>query len=103
VKRDDAQQPMTPLCKRMLYERERLNAQATELLALLLDKQGVTPQELSERLGKSRSFVSQVLSGSRSVSVGTLSDMFVLLDKSLHVFVGPLGSRHYPQEKASLI
>lgn len=47
----------------------------TELLILLMNKDNVTRADLARRLGKSKSFVTQALSGSRNMTLRTLSDI----------------------------
>jgi transcriptional regulator with XRE-family HTH domain len=65
--------------KRLEYERllaqERLILEATEAIVALLEETGVSRQELAKRLGKSKSFVSQILSGERNMTLRTLADV----------------------------
>lgn len=58
-----------------LLAQERLILDATEAIVGLLDEGGVTRQELAKRLGKSKSFVSQLLSGERNMTLRTLADL----------------------------
>ncbi len=48
---------------------------ATEAIESALLRAGISRAELANRIGRSRPFVSQVLSGSRNMTVRTLSDM----------------------------
>ena len=64
----------TPEVRRALAE-ERGVLEATELVNCLLDERQVSRNELSKRLGISRSEVTQRLSGKRNLSVKTLAAM----------------------------
>lgn len=62
------------------YAREALLYNVTEDILVLLEDLGVSKNELAERLGKSRSYVTQVLSGTRNMTLGTLSDICFALN-----------------------
>lgn len=55
--------------------RDRLIFQITDDLLIIMENNGVTKNELARRLGKSKSYVSQVLSGRRNMTFGTFSDI----------------------------
>ena len=57
------------------YAREDLIYNVTEDLLVQMEELGVTKLELARRLGKSRSYVTQMLSGARNMTLGTLSDI----------------------------
>jgi len=57
------------------FAREELVYNVTEDVLVALEDLDVTKKELARRLGKSRSFVTQVLSGARNMTLGTLSDI----------------------------
>lgn len=57
------------------YAREDLIYNVTEELLVQMEELGVTKLELARRLGKSRSYVTQLLSGARNMTLGTLSDI----------------------------
>ncbi len=57
------------------YAREDLIYNVTEELLVQMEELGVTKLELARRLGKSRSYVTQMLSGARNMTLGTLSDI----------------------------
>lgn len=63
-----------------LLAQERLILDATEAIVALLEERGVTRQELAVRLGKSKGFVSQLLSGERNMTLRTLADLGYALD-----------------------
>lgn len=57
------------------FAREELVYNVTEDILLLLEDMDVNKKELARRLGKSRSYVTQVLSGARNMTLGSLSDI----------------------------
>lgn len=57
------------------FAREGLIYNVTEDLLVLMEQQGVSKKELARRLGRSRSYVTQLLSGTRNMTLGTLSDI----------------------------
>jgi transcriptional regulator with XRE-family HTH domain len=58
-----------------LLAQERLILDATEAVVVLLQEQNVSRQELARRIGKSKGFVSQLLSGERNMTLRTLADL----------------------------
>ena len=74
---------------RRLLERERLWVEATETLCKLMESQGITSVELARRLQVSPARVSQLLSGTRNLTLASLADAFQALGRSLHVVHGP--------------
>lgn len=58
-----------------LFAREELIYNVTEDLLVAMEAKAVTKKELAQRLGKSKSFVTQVLSGARNLTLGTFSDI----------------------------
>ncbi|HED17439.1 MAG TPA: XRE family transcriptional regulator [Gammaproteobacteria bacterium] len=57
------------------FVREELVYNVTEDILLTLEDLEVSKKELAHRLGKSRSYVTQVLSGARNMTLGSLSDI----------------------------
>ena len=57
------------------YCREELIYNVTEDLMVILEGMGVSKKTLAVRLGKSRSYITQLLSGSRNMTLGSLSDI----------------------------
>lgn len=57
------------------FAREELAYKVTEDLLVLMEDMGVSKIELSRRLGKSRSYVTQILGGSRNMTLSSLSDI----------------------------
>lgn len=58
-----------------VYAREELVYNVTEDILVALEDLNVSKKELARRLGKSRSYITQILSGARNMTLGTLSDI----------------------------
>lgn len=58
---------------------EQLILDVTEQIFESMKRQGVTQRELADRLSKSKSYVSQLLNGSRNMTLRTLSDVCLAL------------------------
>ncbi len=58
---------------------ETLVAEAAEVIAKLMDEQNVTKAELARRLNKSRSWVTQMLSGRSNFTIRTLAEVMYAL------------------------
>ena len=67
------------------FQRERLSQEVTELISRLMDEQGVSRAELASRLGKSRAYVTKLLSGDGNMTLRTISDIFTALGRSMRV------------------
>lgn len=72
-----------------MYAREDLIFNVTEDLQIALENRGISRAELARRLGKSKSFVSQVLSGARNMTLGSFSDICFALGIEPKVTVLP--------------
>lgn len=57
------------------FAKEELVYNVTEDLLVILEDMDISKKELARRLGKSRSYVTQILSGSRNMTLGSLSDI----------------------------
>jgi len=62
--------------------REEVIYNVTEDLLVLLEKLDVSKVTLARHLGKSRSYITQLLSGSRNMTLGTLADICFTLGVS---------------------
>lgn len=60
---------------RMADQRERLIYNVTEDLLVLMEDEHVTKAELAQKIKSSKSNVSQLLSGTRNMTLATLSDI----------------------------
>lgn len=65
---------------RRLLSIESLVAEAAELIARLMAEQNVSKAELARRLNKSRSWVTQLLSGKANMTIRTLAEVAHVLE-----------------------
>lgn len=63
------------------FAREEIVYNVTEDILVILENSGISKKELARRLGRSGSFVTQILSGVRNMTLGTLSDICFVLGK----------------------
>lgn len=63
----------TPEYERLL-DQERLILDASELVYEMMELRGINRAELARRTGTTRGFITQVLSGSRNMTLRTLAD-----------------------------
>lgn len=73
-----------------LVEEESLILEATELIEELLELTGLNRKELAERLGRSKGFVTQILTGDRNMTLRTLADLAFALEHRVKVAATPL-------------
>lgn len=72
------------------YERERLMIWTLEQLCELMDEAGISKADLARKLGTSRSHVTQVFTGSRNATLGTVADLAWACGKRAVVKFEPL-------------
>lgn len=65
------------------YQRDELIYNVTEDILILLEDMNISKKELARRLGKSQSYITQMLSGSRNMTLSSLSDICYALDKKV--------------------
>ncbi len=58
-----------------IFLREELSYNVTEDFLVIMEDNSISKKELARRLGKSKSYITQILSGSRNMTLGTLSDI----------------------------
>ncbi|MCG5516377.1 MULTISPECIES: helix-turn-helix domain-containing protein [unclassified Ectothiorhodospira] len=68
-----------------LVAQERLITQVTEALWQEMEEAGVNKADLAARMGTTRGYVSQILSGSRNMTLRTLSDICFALRKEADI------------------
>ena len=68
---------------------ERLIADVTEALWDVMEQLDVSKTQLATRLGKSKGHVSQLLSGSRNMTLRTLAEICFVLGREATVKIGP--------------
>lgn len=73
-----------------LLNQERLILEATELIHELLQAAGATRADLAERLGTTRGYVTQVLNGSRNMTLRTLADLAFVLGQRVLMTAVPV-------------
>jgi len=71
-----------------LFQQERVILDVTERICEIMEQRGITRKRLAEELGTSRSFVTQLLDGSRNMTLRTLSDVFLALGYAVHIQTG---------------
>lgn len=75
---------------RRLWAQEGLVLEGSELVARLMNESGVTRSELAKRIGKTRSYVTQLLSGSRNMTLRTLADIAFALGAEVKMEAVPI-------------
>lgn len=68
-----------------LYAQEKLIVDAAEEIWAAMDDSKVSKAQLATSLGKSKAFVSQILSGSRNMTLRTMADIASSLGKKVCV------------------
>jgi len=70
---------------RRLLLQEELILEVTEALARALEEQGLQKQELAKRLGKTKGYVTQLLSGGKNLTLRTLAAVADALGRSVQL------------------
>lgn len=73
-----------------IWQQERAIVEVTERICELMEEQGITRAELAKRLGKSRGYITQILGGSTNLTLRSLSDIYLALDRQFHPDDGPI-------------
>ncbi|MGD0013176.1 MAG: hypothetical protein ABSD56_01940 [Bryobacteraceae bacterium] len=74
---------------RRLYAKEGLVADAAELVAGLLKKQKTNKAQLARQLGKSRAWVTQLLSGKANMTIRTFAEVVYALGAEVKLSAQP--------------
>lgn len=72
-----------------ILQQEELLLEATELLSTVMEENQITKVELARRLGKTKAFVTQCLSGHQNMTLRTLADLFHVLGYRLQLGAAP--------------
>jgi transcriptional regulator with XRE-family HTH domain len=72
------------------FQQERLILATTERICEIMEQDGISRKSLAEALGTSKSFVTQLLDGSRNMTLRTLSDVFLELGYAVHIQTGSI-------------
>ncbi len=70
---------------RRLYAIEGLVTDTAELVAQLMEERGVSKAELARRLGKSRAWVTQLLSGRANMTIRTIAEVTYALGSEVRL------------------
>jgi len=76
-----------------LVAQESLVLEVTEEICRALESEEVTRKELAQRLGRSKGFVSQLLSGERNMTLRTVADLATALGYRFRVEAVPSSGR----------
>lgn len=72
-----------------VFAQEEFIVDVSEAICEELERQGVSRNDLANKLGKSKSFVSQVLSGARNMTLRTLADIAGAIDMRPNIRLTP--------------
>ena len=94
---------MTTLLERELQDKEmaRLFAQedlieeAGELIAGAMGREDISKAELARRMGTSKAHITQLLSGSRNMTLRTFADVMYAMDERVLVTSTPIAENRY--------
>jgi transcriptional regulator with XRE-family HTH domain len=67
------------------WHQERTIFEVTERLCELLEQKGMTRTRFAKLMGTTKGYVSQLLDGECNMTLRTLSDAFLALDRSVHI------------------
>jgi len=76
---------------RRVFEQERLALEAADRFYEEMERQGLTKADVAERLGCSRAYVTQLLSGSRNMTLRTFADISWALGMRSSIELDALG------------
>src|SRR4051812_37073738 len=85
-----------------LFQQERAILEATMRICEAMKEQGVSRSQLAQKLGKSKGYVSQLLDGQQNMTLRTLSDVFLVLGRAVHLHTGPVEGSVRPPVTLSL-
>src|SRR5690606_19320944 len=80
---------------RRFHERDRLALWTMESIAGLMQDKGLTRADLARKIGCSRSYVTQLFSGSKNPTLGTVADLAWALGYRARVSFEPLRSNEF--------
>ncbi|MDQ6653873.1 MAG: helix-turn-helix domain-containing protein [Acidobacteriota bacterium] len=75
--------------RRRIFEQESLAFEATELISSLMEEQKIKKSDLAKRIGKSKAYVTQLLSGTRNMTLHTFADLVFALGHKVEFNVAP--------------
>ncbi len=74
----------------LIWNQEAAILDVTELACKLMASHHISRTELAHRLKKTKGYVSQLLDGSRNMTIRTISDVFTVLGYKLRIDCEPL-------------
>src|SRR5690606_36261917 len=80
---------------RRFHERDRLALWTMESIAALMQDKGLTRADLARKIGSSRAYVTQLFSGSKNPTLGTVADLAWGLGYRARVSFEPLRSNEF--------
>ena len=75
--------------RRRIFEQESLAFEATELISSLMEEQKIKKSDLAKRIGKSKAYVTQLLGGTRNMTLHTFADLVFALGHRVEFNVAP--------------
>lgn len=72
------------------FYKELTLLKAQETIAKLMEEQGVSKVKLADKLGRDKSYVTQILSSGRNLTLKTLSEILFCLNAELNFSVRPI-------------
>lgn len=85
------------------YEKERLILWSLEAVSELMVEAGVSKADLARKLGTSRAHITQLFSGTRNATLGTVSDLAWACGKRAVVKFEPLRSGQFISSPVRLV
>jgi transcriptional regulator with XRE-family HTH domain len=89
--KDQFQEFVSQPKRRRLYECEALALDASELIFDLMQEKKVNKTELAALVGTSKSHITNLLSGSRNMTLHTFADLTCVLGHKIEIRATPLG------------
>lgn len=84
-----------------LVQEESMILDATELVYGLLDSRGISKAELARRLDRSKGYITQLLDGSRNMTLRTLADVAHAIGVQLEIRVKEVRIKPTRERKAN--
>ena len=84
-------------------EQETLAFYATEVIASLMAQRKITRTELARRINRSKSYITQLLSGSRNMTFHTFAQLAFALEHRIRLVPVPLASEKNELSKANVL
>lgn len=78
----------------LVWHQERVIFETTNLMCELMDQAGVTRTDLAKRMGRTKGYITQLLDGTANMTLRTVSDVFVALNRQFHPAESPLEPPH---------